>query len=81
MTEEIKILIVMEGGLIQSVHQLGTIPIQALVIDYDTDGADKVDLETIPQGPNDTAEAYVRMQGSEPLEPAILAWATLQIEL
>ena len=75
MSEPIKIVIVMEGGLIQGVHQLGTIPIEALVIDYDTEGADRADLEMVPQGPTGETEAYVRIEGGEPLDPAILAWA------
>jgi hypothetical protein len=81
MSEPIKIVIVMEGGLIHGVHPLGTIPIAVLVIDYDTEGADKADLEMIPQGGlASAAEAYVRIEGGEPLDPAILAWATQRME-
>ena len=81
MSEPIKIVIVMEGGLIQGVHQLGTIPIEALVIDYYTEGADEADLEMVPQGPTGAAEAYVRIEGGQLLDPAILAWATERMEI
>ena len=56
------ILIVMEGGLIQSIHSNapeGVPPI--VVIDYDIEDADPEDLVEVPQSedPNDTTPAYV----------------------
>jgi hypothetical protein len=48
-TEKPRIAIIMEGGQITAL--LSNMPIDAAVIDYDTEGADTEDLKLIPQGP------------------------------
>lgn len=67
------ILVVLEGGLVQSVcigsrelrEQVGN----AVVIDYDTEGADADEIVSIPQSDGTTADAVVR---TEPVgEPKI----------
>lgn len=49
MSEPVRIVVALEGGLIQSIHSLGA-PVEVLVIDSDTDGADSADLTTIGTG-------------------------------
>lgn len=44
-----RIVIVMDGGLVQQV--LADRPVEVLVVDYDVDGADLEDLTLMPQEP------------------------------
>lgn len=63
MSEPVKLCIVLEGGLVQAVISAG-VPLEVMVIDYDTDGADPSELRNILQD-----------DGSE--EPAIVSnWGT-----
>ncbi len=53
---------IMEGGVITAL--LSNLPIDAAVIDYDTEGADTQDLKLIPQGrvlPSSAAVAHVEV--------------------
>ena len=50
MGEPIKIAIVLEGGLVQQVLT-GGVPVECVVIDYDTEGADETDLSQTDDGP------------------------------
>lgn len=54
--EEIQVVVVMDGGLIQNV--VGTHAVRLNVVDYDTEGADEDGLAEIPQGDGSTVEAY-----------------------
>jgi hypothetical protein len=58
-----KIVVVMEGGLLQCV--LSTEPVEIAVIDYDTEGADLEGIKPIPQSDGKFADAYVRIEGAE----------------
>lgn len=61
-TEKPRIAIIMEGGVITAL--LSNLPIEAAVIDYDTEGADTEDLKRIPQGhvlPPSAAVAHVEV--------------------
>jgi hypothetical protein len=51
-----RIVITVQGGLIQDISS--SEPIECLVIDYDTEGADADQLTSIPQDDGTTAEAY-----------------------
>lgn len=61
--EKIRIVAVMDGGLIQEV--LGTHEVDFRVVDYDTEGADEDGLVEVPQTDGDTAEAYCFGHGVE----------------
>ncbi len=78
MSEPVRIVITMEGGLISGVFSLG-VPVEALIIDYDTDGADEDDeLTEVPQGPDTVSDAFVRIEGGEYLAPHVRAFALAQ---
>lgn len=64
MAEPVKICIVMDGGLIQSVLSAG-IPIEYVKIDYDTDGADEEELAEVPQDNGTTVPAFVSLGEAE----------------
>ena len=53
-----KIVIVMEGGIINDV--LSTHDVDAVMIDYDTEGSEPDEIRKIPQGDGTTEKAYVR---------------------
>ena len=72
MSEPVRIVITMEGGLISAVCTLG-VPVEALIIDYDTEGADADQIEGIAQGGGATVEACVRLEAAEPLHPEVMA--------
>lgn len=54
--EAVRIVAVMDGGIIQNV--LGTHAVDFRVVDYDTEGADEDGLVDIPQSDGKTTEAY-----------------------
>lgn len=61
MAEAVKIAVVLEGGCVSAVLSAG-VPVEFVVIDYDTDGADPGELVAVPQdqpAARATAPAYV----------------------
>lgn len=64
MSEPIKICIIIEGGMVQGIITAG-VPVEAVVIDYDADGADPEDLVSIPQADGGEAEATVALHEAE----------------
>jgi hypothetical protein len=53
-----RIVVVIEGGMIQSVSRVGEAPVDVVFIDYDVEG-DPVDPTPIPQRNADPADAMV----------------------
>ena len=55
------ICIVLEGGLVQSVSSDDSAEQgkQVVVIDYDAEGADADEIEKVPQGRKETADAVI----------------------
>lgn len=51
-----RVVVVMDGGCIQDV--VSDAPVAIWTIDYDTEGADDLDLAEIPQGDGETRQAY-----------------------
>lgn len=70
MGEPIKICVVMEGGLIQQVLSAG-VPVEVVVIDYDTEGADQSELASIPQGDGSEVAAFIRVSYVEKCGPFV----------
>lgn len=64
MSEPVKIAIVMEGGLVQSVITAG-VPVEFVVVDYDTEGAALDETVLIPQDGGGTERAFVRLGDAE----------------
>lgn len=64
MAEPIKIAIVLEGGLVQQVLTAG-IPVECVIIDLDTEGADESDLSHTNEG-----EAYLSWWTADDSAPA-----------
>lgn len=58
-----RLLINLEGGLVQAVLSEHT-EHQVLVVDYDTDGADKDEITEIPQGDGTVADACTRIENT-----------------
>lgn len=57
--------VTMDGGLIQSVvcNSPDLLqPLDVIIIDYDTEGTDKHELESVPQGDGTVTEAYCRLE-------------------
>jgi len=59
MSEPVKICIIIEDGLVQFILSAG-VPVEAVVIDYDTEGADDSELKDVPQADGSTQPAFVR---------------------
>jgi len=61
-----KLAVVMKGGLIQSIVSdlpEQVLPLEVMVIDYDTDGADDDDISLVPQGDGtEDVRAYARLE-------------------
>lgn len=49
MTQPVRIMICLEGGIIQSIATLG-VSVEVVVIDYDVEGGDPSELANVPQG-------------------------------
>jgi hypothetical protein len=49
-TEGIRIVVQVEGGIIQDICSNLPVPIQIYIIEYDTEGADLDELMTMPDG-------------------------------
>lgn len=50
MSEPVKIAIIIEDGMVQQVLTMG-LPVECVVVDYDTDGADESALTQTDDGP------------------------------
>ena len=72
MREPVRILITIEGGMISSICTLG-VPVEAVVIDYDTDDASENDLMMIQQGDGSWVEARAYHEAAEAVDPKIMA--------
>lgn len=67
MSEPVKIVIVVQGGGVREVKTLG-VPVQYLLIDFDTDGEDEADLTPVTAlGDDPHALAHVHVQGAAQL--------------
>jgi len=58
MSEPVKIVITLDGGLVQAVVSDGT-PVEYVVIDYDTEGGDENDMLDVPQDDGSTTKAWL----------------------
>jgi len=67
MSEPVRIVITLEGGLISAVCTYG-VPVEALIIDYDTDGADPSEVVMVKQTNGTEEEAFVSYEVAEKLE-------------
>lgn len=74
MSEPIKIIVTVEGGVIQAVDTLG-LPCHVLVIDHDTDGATKAELTPIPSDDGQTDYAFVHIWDAVMAQPGMIALA------
>lgn len=75
MSEPVKIVIVLEGGMVSDVITAG-IPVEFVTIDYDTDGAEPGSLVAVPQSPPHGIEVgYVSEPASATREEFWCAWA------
>jgi len=61
----LKVVVVMEGGIVQSVFCSS--PADVAVVDYDTDDADQTDPHFIKRLSLNGDDCYVRICGAEPL--------------
>lgn len=68
-----RVVIAMEGGLISAICTPDGSPLQAVVIDYDTDGADFRELTEITQSEGHVIEAAVASWEAEQLHAAVAA--------
>jgi len=57
MSEPVKIVITLDGGLVQGVISMG-IPVEYIIVDYDTDGADENELFDCPQDDAAAVKAF-----------------------
>jgi hypothetical protein len=64
MSEPIKIAIVLEGGSVQAVLSAG-VPVEFVIVDYDTEGGDVAGQIAIPQDGGGTAPAYGHIAKAE----------------
>lgn len=60
MSEPIKLVIFMEGGLVTEIMSAG-VPVDVVVVDYDTEGADEHRIAVVPT--SSPSEAYVTPRG------------------
>ncbi len=60
-----RILVHIEGGLVQSVSSDVLQDVEVVVVDYDTEGCDADEIYSIPQSddPSDTSEAFIVWHG------------------
>jgi hypothetical protein len=63
-----RIVIVVEGGVIQSVSRAGAADVDVVVIDYDTEG-EIDDVTEVPQSNGGTAEAFVSRWPLSAIDP------------
>lgn len=64
MAEPVKICIVIEGGAFQSILSAG-VPVEVVVIDYDTEGASPDELRDVLQPNGTTERAHVSLAEAE----------------
>jgi len=62
MSDKNRIVVVIEGGLVQSILADNPDSIEAVVMDYDTEGADPCDYATISQNDGSERDAFVHME-------------------
>ena len=74
MSQPVRIIITLEGGLISAVCTLG-VPVEALIIDYDSEGADADEIDEIPQDRETVADAVTRIEAAEAAGPAVHGYA------
>lgn len=57
-----RILVHIDGGIVQSVSSDSPLDAEVVVIDYDVEGADEEDLDLVPQSddPTDVEFAYIQ---------------------
>lgn len=76
MQEPIRIIVIVEGGVVQNVLTLG-IPAQVVVIDYDVEGADADDTtHLVPQSDGEPAKAFVSGWTAVRASPAKIGFVT-----
>lgn len=80
MPQPVRICIVLEGGLVQSVLTAG-VPVEVVVIDYDTDGADNSELRSVPQDDGSEELAFVSDWGAIRPNEAECAFALRVFEI
>ena len=68
MSEPVKLVIVMEGGMLTAVLGCG-VPVRVAVIDYDADQGDDDDAIDIAQGDGTTERAWVSIWQDSPVDP------------
>ncbi|MBO9502033.1 hypothetical protein [Brevundimonas sp. A19_0] len=72
MQEPVRIAVIVEGGIVQNVLTLG-VPVEVVVIDYDTEGAELADTILVPQaapGGHGMGEPYRAYVSSWPADRA-----------
>jgi hypothetical protein len=57
-----RIVVVIEGGLVQTILADDPDGIEAVVLDYDTEGADPGDYTTITQSDGSESDAFVQVE-------------------
>lgn len=65
----IRVLIALDGGLVQG--GCSDVPVEIIVVDYDTGGADPAELVDVPQDDGTTTEAFAHSQ-SFTVDPAFI---------
>jgi hypothetical protein len=71
MGEPIKIAIVLEGGCLSAVLTAG-VPVEFVLVDYDTEGADAGEIRAIPQDDGSTADALAYTGTAETAGPFVM---------
>jgi hypothetical protein len=69
MSEPVKLVILVEGGLIIDIISAG-VPVEVVVVDYDIEGADEYRITTVPTNP--PAKAYITGYESDIDGPLVL---------
>lgn len=64
-----RIVVAMEGGVIQSTLADHPEQVEIRLIDYDVESADEADLSDVPQGNGKTAKAYVANIDADAINP------------
>lgn len=84
MSEESRIVVVLEDGMVQDVYTVGAPHVDVVLIDYDTEGCDENCLTehatNVPQDEDDgggTAPAFVSRWGANTLSPVAEQIATM----
>jgi hypothetical protein len=73
--QPVRVLVNLEGGLVQAVLSDGTVPVDVAIVDYDSEGADDDEIVAIPQDgryAGTTADAVARIE-SATVDPEFIA--------